>query len=301
MKASFLKSLWCVCCGTGIFPVLRNHSTVRTLWHLVLMSLLTALIVTFGVSGVYNAKIAGFRRHFADVFGETVRLSSRGIVPEKRPQTPYFMRMPAGGGLFYTADGRSVVFPEGFFENHVYFIVWSDLLIANGTRSGKDNWQLQLIDPAQKSRIVDIAAGKIPALIADELRRAPGAAVWKLPEVSVNTDKFFATAGRIVVVVIFVTEFVGCLALALICTGCVSLISRFITGAAVLRGLTGPEYWRIGVYAGFPGLLIGGVCEALRVPYVTYGIIYATALVIYWLPASLACGREDDGGSLPDA
>ena len=84
MKASFVKSLWCVCCGTAIFRVLRDHSTLRTLWHLALMSFLTALIITYGVSGARDNEIAGFENDFTAAFGGTIRFSERGITPEKR-------------------------------------------------------------------------------------------------------------------------------------------------------------------------------------------------------------------------
>ena len=299
VKTPFWRSLWCVCCGTGIFPALREHSTARTLWHLALMSLLAGAIVTVGVSGSLDAELAGCGRNFTAAFGDSIRLSERGIVPAKRPPVPFFLPLPAGGGLFYTSGGRGVEFPPGFFDRHRYFFVWSDVAIAAGTRSG-DEWQIQLVDPAQKTRIVRSGEAGIPALIAAELRRSPVS--WKLPEASIDTKDMFKLAGRIVAVLTFLTEFFGCLLLALVCTGSFALFSRF-TGASALRGLTGGAYWRIGVYAGFPGMLLGGVCEALQLPYVTYGIIYVTALVFYWLPASLACAEDGggDGGARKDA
>ena len=291
MKVSFLRSLWCVCCGTGIFPVLRGHSTLRTLWHLLLMSLVVGTIIEFGIRSRLGAGLAGCRRDFTAAFGNSIRLSERGIAPEKRPQTPFFMALPAGGGLFYTAEGRGIEFPKGFFECHNYFLVWSDVLLAAASRSGDGEWQIQLVDPTQNMRIVRSDGNGIPALFASRLRR--GAAKWDLPEARIGTADMFKFIRRSVVVMTFFTEVLGCFLLALVCTGCFALLSR-LTGAAALRGLTGWAYWRVGVYAGFPGMLIGGVCEALELPYVSYGIIYATALVLYWLPASLAC--VDDGG-----
>ncbi len=290
MKASFLRSLWCVCCGTGIFPVLRGHSTLRTLWHLLLMSLLVGAIIAFGIRDRLDAGLAASRRAFTAAFGDSIQLSERGIVPEKRPQVPFFMALPAGGGLFYTAEGRGIEFPKGFFEHHNYFLVWSDTLLAAASRSG-DEWQIQLADPAHRAEVVRSGSAGIPALFSSRLRR--GVAKWDLPEARIGTNDMLKLIRRIVVAMTFLTEVLGCFLLALVCTGCFALLSRF-TGAAALRGLTGWAYWRVGVYAGFPGMLIGGVCEALELPYVSYGIIYATALVLYWLPASLAC--VDDGG-----
>ena len=75
-----------------------------------------------------------------------------------------------------------------------------------------------------------------------------------------------------------------------------------LSGAATARGLTGWQYWQIGVYAGFPGMLIGSVVAALELPVLTYGRTYALALVIYWLPAALACSKDNGrGGHHPAA
>ena len=302
MKISFFKSLWSVCCGTAVFRVLRDHSAGRTLWHLTLMSFLTALIIAFGVYGERDRKIAGVRRGFTDAFGSTLHFSEHGIIPEKRPQTPYFMPMPDDGGLLYIADGRNAEFPEGFLKKGKYFVLWSDRLLAIGTRSDTDNWQIQLVDPDLRTRIVGIAGDKAPAAIADELRRGSDKAVWNFPEAIFETDDLFRIAGRALTLFNFFFDFSGCLLLALLCTAGFTLLSR-LTGAAAQRGLTAGAYWRVGVYAGFPGMLIGGLCVALQLPYVGshYGIIYAVALVIYWLPASLACTGEGEPGSRHDA
>ena len=85
-------------------------------------------------------------------------------------------------------------------------------------------------------------------------------------------------------------------------TGLFAGLAR-LTGAATARGLTGWQYWLIGVYAGFPGMLIGSVVEALELPLLSYNLAYSLALVIYWLPAALACSRDrlDDGGRPPVA
>ena len=292
-KASFCAALWCVCCGTRIFPVLCGHSTARTLWHLFLMSLVAGGVILAGIRGRFDAELAGCRRDFSAAFGRSVRISAQGIVPERRPPVPFFMSLPSKGGLFYTADGKGVGFPPGFCDRHLYFFVWSDTLLAAATRSRDGDWQIQLVDPVRNVRIVRADGKDVPALFAAELRR--GASGWKYPVMVVSTEDIFKFAGIFTLTMIFLTEFLGCLLLALVCTGCFALFSRF-TGAAALRGLTAGAYWRIGVYAGFPGMLIGGLCEWLRLPYLSYGIVYSAALVLYWLPASLACIDGGGGG-----
>ena len=86
-------------------------------------------------------------------------------------------------------------------------------------------------------------------------------------------------------------------ALGLICTGFFAGLAR-LTGAATARGLTGWKYWQIGVYAGFPGMLIASVIAAFDL-FPGYNVAYMLALVIYWLPAAVACSRDRENDRTP--
>ena len=294
MKASFFQSLWGVCCGTRIFPVLAGHSTLRTLWHLALMSLLAALIVTVAGAGRWRSAVGRCEKDFTSAFGASIELSPQGIVPEKAPAVPFSLGLPSLGTLFYTDGATGVKWPGGFFSGSWYFLVWSDRLIAAGSRSSAAEWQLQSVDPDQQVRTVQAAPAAIPGLLAAEFARIPAGSRWQLPRTRLETRGIFAVIERVFIATALLGEFFTCLVMALLCTGCFALFSRF-TGAAALRGLSGGAYWRVGIYAGFPGMLIGSVCEALELPLLSYRVVYAVALVVYWLPAALACGGGETG------
>ena len=48
-------------------------------------------------------------------------------------------------------------------------------------------------------------------------------------------------------------------------------------------------------------MLIGAAAEALDLPFLSYMIVYVPALIVYWLPAALACAPapESGGGDQP--
>ena len=301
MKLSFFASLWGVCCGTRVFPVLKGHSVPRTLAHLALMSLLCAFVITWGSFGRAMREYAKFLERYDEAFGSRIRLSAAGIRPEKSPDAPRFIALPSDGGLIYTAGSAAAEVPPGFFSGAAYFVMWSDFGLAFGVRSaafGDDGeWQVQVVKPDQSFTVRKVGGDGLPAFLNAELARLrESGGRWKLPKAKIGTGELFRFFKRLAAAALFVSELFGIFALGLLCTLFFSLISR-LTGAAALRGIGGAEYWKIGVYAGFPGMLVGAVAEALDLPYVSYGIVYSLALVVYWLPASLACteDRSEDG------
>ena len=112
--------------------------------------------------------------------------------------------------------------------------------------------------------------------------------------------ELFSLAGYCHSAVWFVSDWLVSFVLGLLCTGLFALLAR-VTGAATARGLAGWQYWQVGVYAGFPGMLIGTAAAALELPVLSYGTAYVLALVIYWLPAAAACSTDDGVRRPPDA
>lgn len=304
---AFFTALWGVCRGTWIFPELRRNSGLRTIWHLLLMSFLCALMIAAGDSGRTSRELAVSREHFRAVFGEAILFSPEGIRPERDPAKPRFVALPAGGGLIYTGESEKVTFPAGFCSGSTYFALWSDYFLAIGVRvsadEGDGEWQIRVVDPERKLSVHEVGGAGLSAFLESLIAkgRAAGGS-WALPQVRIGTDEIFRIFRDVSLVSMFISEWFYIFVLALLCTACFAGISRF-TGAAALRGIGGWEYWKIGVYAGFPGMLIGAAAEALELPYIAYGVVYSLALVIYWLPASIACvgATEDEDDRTPRA
>lgn len=304
MKTGFFSALWGVCCGTSIFPRLIGNSRARVVWHLFLMSLLCTVLVSLRRFPDIRNDFGGLAKRYVTVFGRQVELSESGILPELDPDKPRSMVLPLSGSLIYTAREKSIAIPPGALSTANYLVVWSDRFISIAVRTGEDKWDIQLMRPGQTTETVrNIERGAVSGYYDEELKRLPAAdQKWKLSEFQVAAEEIFHLASQLFSAVWFIGDWLGNFALGLLCTGLFAGLSR-LTGATKARNLSSWEYWKIGVYAGFPGMIIGSVATALKLPWLTYNIAYMLSLVVYWLPAALACSpeaNERDGAAPPE-
>ena len=297
MTISFFQTLWGVCCGTRLFPVLRSHSAVRVFWHLFVLSVLCAAVIAFCDFRRLSREWRDYAAKFTASFGGAIEFSPRGITPEKSPDTPRFIGLPGGGGLLYSGAAESAPFPAGFLSRAPYFSVWSPCYFAAGIRIDGRQWQLRLVTPDQSIVTARVDTEAIPAFLRAEAERLrDGRDKWRLPQTRLSSDELLRVLKSLSAIGFFLSELIGIFTLGVFCTLFFAGISR-LTGAAALRGLNGWDYWKIGVYAGFPGMLIGSAVEALDLPFLSYGVIYSLALVIYWVPASISASGDAPGSA----
>ena len=296
----FFSALAGVCCGTGIFTRLRYNSGVRAVWHLGLMSLLCAALVGFRVCGEIRRAWAEAAERCVAEFGAEVKFSESGAFPARDPGRPRFLALPKSGLLVYTADAAKAEFPPEAFAVNDYLIVWSRRFFALAVRLDATRWDVQMMLPGARTLARRLERDDLQRFFDGEMVRNTPERKWpEFPPIGV--EWLLRTLGALFNVSWFMGEWFGIFMAGIFCTGVFAFFSR-ISGAAQLRGLTGWEYWRIGIYAGFPGMLIGAVAEALDLPFLTYMMVYVPALVIYWLPAALACSSASasGGGNSPE-
>lgn len=289
MKTGFFTALRGVCCGTAVFPLLKRNSGARAVWHLALMALLCTLLVSLRMIGEIRREWTDCAGRFDAVFGSRIAFSAAsGIVPIREPERPRRMAIPRSGLLIYTANSPKLELPAEALSASDYLIVWGARCFGVAMRLDERRWDVQILRPDRKIVREQLEDAGVAGFFDRELARsaAPGRKRKFADEVDVGVlFKMLSLASQ---VVWFLSEWLGIFLLGIVCTGFFAAISR-LTGAARIRGLSGWEYWRIGVYAGFPGMLIGAAAEALELPFLHYGLVYSLALVVYWLPAALAC------------
>ena len=303
MKTGFFTALRGVCCGTAIFPILKRNSGGRTVWHLALMALFCTLIVGLRMHGEIRREWTDFAGRFDAVFGPRIVFSAAtGISPSRDPGQPRRMETPHSGLLIYTANSHQLELPAEAFSRTDYLIVWGARCLGIAVRIDERRWDVQLLLPGRRIIREQLEDAGVAGFFGRELARLPVSGLGRrfadMPDIEVGG--LFKMLSFVSQVVWFTCEWFGMFLLGILCTGFFAVISR-MTGAARLRGLSGWEYWRIGVYAGFPGMLIGAVVEALDLPFLHYGVVYSLALVVYWLPAVTACAETPEAprGDLP--
>ena len=296
VKGGFFSALWGVCCGTSVFPQLLRNSRARAIWHLFLMSLVCTVLLSLRVFPQLRSEWRNFSKRYTEVFGRQVEFSEAGIRPEEEHR-PRNMPLPYSGYLIYTARAKNITLPAESLSTARYLVVWNSNFIAFAVTADQKNWDVLLGRPHRNNERRQIERDNLASYFDEELTRPNSSESWPLPESHENAEDLFSLACAMTATVWFVWNLFATFAAGLILTGVFAGLAR-LTGAATARGLTGWQYWQVGVYAGFPGMLIGSVVEALELPLLSYSLAYSLALVIYWLPAALACSRdrrEDDG------
>ena len=301
MKTGFFSALWGVCRGTAIFPRLLYNSRAMAVWHLFLMSLLCTMAFSLRMFPQLSDEWGRFSKRYIEVFGRQVEFSEAGIRPEEEHR-PRNMPLPSSGYLVYTAREKKVTLPPEALSTANYLVIWNSNFIAFAVSGDRKQWDVVLRRPHREDERRRVESENLTAYFDAELNRPNSGESWASGEWQIQAEEIFRIANFLTAAGWFVGDLVTNFVLGLICTGFFAGLAR-LTGAATARGLTGWQYWKVGVYAGFPGMLIGCVVEILDLPILSYGFAYALALVIYWLPAALACanGSQEDAGDPPPA
>ncbi len=289
-RVGFIKALWGSCCGTGIFPRLRRNSYVRTLLHLFLISVLCAGFIATAQSIRAARQIREFANWFEHSFGG-IRVDENGMFPEKNPETA--REVP----LYATGEGKMFYFPaipeggivlpeqELVLMNHAF--IWTPRrTIALGRLSGADDWKCMdlpvgqtLLMPGSMKTMTNSALTQYLAGLQNPTGTLPHLA-GKTERLSWN--QMAPVAVGVVAVFLLIGNFLKVFLLSLLYTGVFVLTFR-LGGGNRWKAFTLGEFWRIGIYAGFPVMLIASCFPAFELPFLQYGMVYMIGLVIYWL------------------
>ncbi len=270
------------------------------MWHLFLMSLVCTVLLSIRMFPLLRGEWKSVAKRYIEVFGQQVEFSEAGIRPEEELR-PRHMRLPRSGYLVYTAHEKKITLPDDWQSTAEYLVVWNGNFIAFAVSGDHKHWDVLLGRPHRRNERRHLDRDKLISYFDEELTRPNSRENWSLPERTMRAEDVFEMANFFHSAWWFIFDWAGNFLLGLILTGICAGVAK-LSGAATARGLTGWQYWQVGVYAGFPGMLIGSVAAALELPILSYGIAYALALVIYWLPAALACSRDhENGGGAPTA
>lgn len=295
-QVGFWKALRGGCGGTRIFFDLRRNSWGRVLFHLFLMSVLCAAFISVG-QGIRSARLV---RNFADSFVAAfggVRIDRDGFRPERKPEKARSFSFSRDGRVFYfPAVPQGGVIPEQELRLTDYGVVWTPKLLVMMTRLPENRWQCSEIPVGQVSfnpaAIRLMGDSELPAYLSS--LREPAAAIPSIPE----GVSYVAGANVVPTIIagicigLFVLNFLMVFVLPLIYTAVFVLVFR-LTGGRQLRTLSLGEFWRIGIYSGFPVMLFALCFPMFDLPFFQYGTVYMVGLVGYWL---VVTGRIERAG-----
>lgn len=304
----FWGALRGTCCGTDIFFRLRYNSVWRTLWHLVLLSILVTAAIVWGEGSRMGKVIDETERLVTAEFGSEIRMTPEALTPALRPETARSIDLPWNGRLSYAPDFKTGmrVEPDSIALLD-YLVIWTPRFLGCAWQIEPGNWQFGQEMPAEERPGVTPSGGTAPFfrgiglsfrnfttkelcdfLAAGQEVTAP----WpqqEPPEIPISS-LFDAIAGS-VAFLLSVGRFAGLLLLSLLYTLIFAGVSRLSLGGRK-PVLNFAQFWKVGVYAGFPVMLVAGCFPAFDLPLFSYSTVFMIGLVIYWMIAAARIERS---------
>ena len=289
-KVSFLSAFFGVCSGVAVFHRLRFQSWGRTIFHVILLAVLASLVITSGEMRRRRPAIRAAAGAFAAVFGNKVLNAPEGLLPEKQPGVARSIVLPGDGLLCYFPKGRPTLSAEQL-EKCLYLVFWAPRGFATAVRRDADSWTASTAMPG--SGRVELTGNRTltsAGLLRLELD-PPGK--WDIEGRDSFTVKELAgTCAAILRVGLLVENLLLTILLPFLYTAVFCGMFRLTAAGRAPRRLRGSEFWKIGLYAGFPALAVASAFPALDLPLFSLGTVYMIGLLIYWLYVTARLERD---------
>jgi hypothetical protein len=289
-KVSFFTAFFGVCSGVSVFGRLRGQSWGRTIFHVILLGIVCTLFITSGELGREKPRIRASADVFSAVFGDRILNAAEGLVPVKEPVRARSIVLPGKGLLCYFPAGK-VTLPEKEMENNTFFIFWAPRGFATVVSGDPGSWIANIVTPGKNK--VEFSGNRVVS--SAELAHLPLTSPWnwELPgRESFTVSEIAAAFTGVLRIGLAFHNLLITVLLPFIYTAVFAGMFRLTASARRPRHLSYSEFWKIGLYAGFPALVVASVFPALDLPIFSFGTVYMAGLVIYWLYVSSRLERE---------
>ena len=299
VKVSFLTAFFGVCSGVSVFERLRSQSWGRTICHVILLGIVCTLFITSGELGREKPRIRASADVFASVFGDRVLNAPEGLVPVKDPALARRIVLPGKGLLCYFPTGK-VTLPAKDIEGSSFFFFWAPRGFATAVSGESGTWVASTVTPGKDK--VEFSGSR--TVSAAELLHLELSSPWnwQIPgRESFTVGELAAAFTGVLRIGLAFHNLLLTVLLPFIYTGVFVGMFRLTASPRRPRRLSYAEFWKIGLYAGFPGLAVASVFPALDLPLFSFGTVYMAGLVIYWLYVSARFERDLAGAQPKEA
>ena len=289
----FWKALLGTCAGRKIFYSLRFNSWGRVIWHLFLLSFITAVIT----GNVQHSRLTDYveasRIAFSDTFGKEICIDQQRnpwnwVCPAKDPAKPRELALPGGGRFFYTGLSRQV--PASLKTTTGAVLVWTPVSFSMAVPDKEGAFDCASID--KKGKLVRSSGSieQVEKFFTSAPEKMP-LSPEKMERESVKT--VFENVSALLNFCLVTGAFFRNFMLVWLYTGIFMGMYRLLNGpSGRLSFLTLKEMWKCGVYAAFPPMVIASCFPILELPFVTYETVFMIALLIYWMAVTAKLERS---------
>ncbi len=272
---NFFRIIFSICQGTGIFPELSRISLLRAFLHLIILSTLLSGLMSIMRYPFIENSITQITQVITDNFGE-VRSSDRGIIPSIAPEKPRKVEVMPGLIMEYFPNEN--VDPKALQVNDYNMgIVWTPGATAIWIKDVMVFpllYSETILQEHRKVRVEPATPDGISSFIK----------YYYCADNKFDFSSIRNFTARILYSGLLFSYFIQ---MGMIFFGCL-LFTTMFTGFYALGGgigLSGVKYkniWLIGLYAGFPALIVGAVVSGLNLPYVNYSTVYLFGFLGYF-------------------
>ena len=297
-KNGFINTFISVCSGTDVFPKIAQYSILRMLWHLILIAILGGCInVAFRYhpfNTAYEAYCAKLERKFGDI-----NFSEKGITPTLHPDK---------GGTVRIDDIRVDYFPKmddlhTFKPNDesLFGIAWTPKsavawVLYNKTPSPFMPMLVPAVsDQEQVKKGVSFMFSRMKGEADETLSLYEVSDIYKIDltpadftkvpfrEFKTNVMGVPQKIPTLFMLFLFGEILANCLLISPIYILIFTLFSYFL-GKSEMLSLKFTKLLIIGIYTGFPGIVIATLYTALNLPYLDFQSVFLISYLIYSFP-----------------
>lgn len=277
MKTGFFRALYGSCAGISIFEQLKQQSFVRACWHLLLMSLLSAVIIGIGIYSGIKLTVHNSLAVVVENCGSIV-CTEKSVTPSLAPEKARTFVLGGPFAITYLPKDAANL-PDDFQKGCNYGLLWSAdgrFLFWGAAGGNKYTAVSAALFPAEHT----IVAGK-DNLFA-ELKKIP------LVKLELNPgEKEELTPAKMQAVADLLLNIGVCVFLLRKTLLEVIIYIAMFAVVTLLMNMNRPrrtpfrELIVLAIYAGFPPMLIGSLAEALQLPYLSFNMIYVLGMTFY--------------------
>ncbi len=280
MNKNFFQIILSVCSGTEYFLQLFKVSIYKGIFHLFLLSLLCGGFIAISQTIIESKNLKNYTVLFENTFGE-VNISDKGIIPSKEITT---IKKIANKKFLIIHIPNNEILKDINLDDFKGGVIWKSNLVLSWSKMTKTQVQFNPIlmysqgnqDKALPMSI-SLSKTKFINLINKDIIE-----IAKIPEIFHDNYSF---SYFYLITFFFISTFAfNAFIIFMVCLVYTLMFAIFFIMPASERKMKFPNIFVLGIYMGFPGIIIASCFPAFKLPFLEYPSVYAISFLIYSFP-----------------
>ena len=297
-EKGFFNTFISVCSGTAVFPQIAQYSILRMAWHLILLAILGGCVNIAFRYHPFNIAYEAYCSKLQKRFGE-ISFSEKGITPTIHPEKNGTVRKDnLRVDYFQTMEELKTFQPD---DESLFGIAWTPKSVVAWLLYDKKPYPFMPMlipavpDPAQVDKGMSFLFKSLKGDTEQHLSLYDVSNIYKIEltpenytripfrEFKTNIVGVPQSLPTIFMLFLFSEILINCLIISPVYVLIFTLFSYFL-GKSEMLSLKFTKLLVVGIYTGFPGIVIATLYTALDLPYLDFQSVFLLAYLIYSFP-----------------